>query len=426
MNGSNSIVISRPASAMAMASRAVHGGEPAQPDAFGMTLAAALPPAPERPELRGFGRTGANGPTEDAGERERRRRPASVDLSALAVAELGSREDRSPSASVQQAQAVLREDQKATTRDRGGADARGAPQERPRAQQATRPAESRQPESQGIRQPTEAVRQAAPGKPRTGAASAPGAVRNAGPVRQADFRGMVDAHAQRGTDAQPAPRATSSGRNTGSFAVGSASRAQGTREGPARLAPPLPQSRPSPYRLESESMAGQVDKALGAALRQGGGSVTLRLEPEHLGELRVQLALEGGRVEALFHASSEQARRLLNDHLPALRSALEAQGLAVDRLGVQAMERPADDHGRATHDPGTGSAGERETGGAGERDGDASEYAGRNGWARGRDAPEPEAGRTGETAEPDRSEQGDPHADPGGALNLRLRLDTIA
>ena len=90
---------------------------------------------------------------------------------------------------------------------------------------------------------------------------------------------------------------------------------------------------PSPFRTEQQVRA-QVERGLAAVLRQRGGSVTLRLTPASLGELRVKMTVKGAKVEADFEPSTKQAQRLLEQNLSALRSALEAKGLAVERLHV--------------------------------------------------------------------------------------------
>jgi flagellar hook-length control protein FliK len=125
------------------------------------------------------------------------------------------------------------------------------------------------------------------------------------------------------------------------LARGGAVRITGTpRVGPAtakaaelkpRTAAPKSAPRPAP---EEEPPQAQFGRGLAAALRQNGGTVTLRLEPEALGDLKIRLALEPGRVEAKFEVQSDQARRLLDTSMDSLRSALEAHGLEVARLDV--------------------------------------------------------------------------------------------
>lgn len=92
-----------------------------------------------------------------------------------------------------------------------------------------------------------------------------------------------------------------------------------------------------------ETFAAQLQRGLAAALKDG-GTVTMRLNPEKLGAVQVRLEVQDGQVAAAFRAESPEARRLLNQELPALRSALEARGLEVDRIHI---DTPA-----ARHDAG--------------------------------------------------------------------------
>jgi len=67
----------------------------------------------------------------------------------------------------------------------------------------------------------------------------------------------------------------------------------------------------------------------------GQREVVLRLQPESLGELRVQVGLDGESVTARFEATTAEARDLLHASLATLRSSLEARGLHVEKLHVQ-------------------------------------------------------------------------------------------
>lgn len=78
----------------------------------------------------------------------------------------------------------------------------------------------------------------------------------------------------------------------------------------------------------------QVARAMVAALRHKGGVVTLRLSPDGLGPVRVELRVEDGRVSATIDAQDERTRGALHGGLDSLRKSLEASGLSVDRLDV--------------------------------------------------------------------------------------------
>lgn len=188
---------------------------------------------------------------------------------------------------------------------------------------------------------------------------------------------------------------------------------------------------PSAAGPSPEAFEAQVARGLAAALQQRGGSVTLRLHPETLGQLRVQMELAGGTVSVRLAVGSAQARDLLDSTLANLRSSLEAKGLSVEKVDVRidpSLARPpgeqAGRHGATgREDPGSGTNGGAD--GAGSWSG-GSGAAGRDagpsgGWGRAGGTPsEPGAERP--------AEQIDVEAAPGhGVLDrVTLRLDAVA
>ncbi len=66
-----------------------------------------------------------------------------------------------------------------------------------------------------------------------------------------------------------------------------------------------------------------------------GGQVRLKMHPEDLGTVQLEMKINGRSVTASVTADSEEAARLLQDQLPELRQRLESQGLTVDRLQVE-------------------------------------------------------------------------------------------
>ncbi len=109
----------------------------------------------------------------------------------------------------------------------------------------------------------------------------------------------------------------------------------------SKLAPkPTAGARPDSGEAARRMMA-QVSRGVASVLRQKGGSLTLRLTPQSLGELKIHLRLEGGGVNASFRAGSAEARELLSNNLDSLKATLEQHGVRVERLSVE------DESGRA-------------------------------------------------------------------------------
>lgn len=135
--------------------------------------------------------------------------------------------------------------------------------------------------------------------------------------------------------------------------------------------------------LDDPRFSSGVVRGLSALLKQRGGTLTMRLDPPELGSLRVQMTIARGVVSAQFEAGSAQAQGLLERNLAALRGALEAHGLTVDRLAVHSpqpanaagpRDGAADERGAGHHDA---DAGGRES--RGRRDGDEHPH-GRSHW----------------------------------------------
>ncbi|MBY0113917.1 MAG: flagellar hook-length control protein FliK [Phycisphaerales bacterium] len=85
---------------------------------------------------------------------------------------------------------------------------------------------------------------------------------------------------------------------------------------------------------DADAAATQISRGLTAALRNKGGQLTLWMNPESLGKLRVQLSIEGGTIAARFEATSEATKQLLTQNVDSLRSALEARGLKASNIEV--------------------------------------------------------------------------------------------
>ncbi|MGH8516409.1 MAG: flagellar hook-length control protein FliK, partial [Panacagrimonas sp.] len=72
---------------------------------------------------------------------------------------------------------------------------------------------------------------------------------------------------------------------------------------------------------------------------QGVAEVQIRLNPEELGPLEVQLKLDGDKVSVRFDLSDERVRDVVQTSLPSLSSLLAARGLQLDQAQVFAHAR---------------------------------------------------------------------------------------
>lgn len=84
----------------------------------------------------------------------------------------------------------------------------------------------------------------------------------------------------------------------------------------------------------------RITKAF-AKLGVDGGQIRMKLHPETLGGVLLEMRVRGRQVEATVTADNEVARDLLLQQLPELRQRLEGQGMTVNRLEVSLKDDSA-------------------------------------------------------------------------------------
>jgi flagellar hook-length control protein FliK len=90
-------------------------------------------------------------------------------------------------------------------------------------------------------------------------------------------------------------------------------------------------------RIDPSRFVGRVAKAFQTA-NERGGTLQLRLSPPELGALRIQLTVKDGVMSAALETDNAGARRVLLDHLPALRDRLAEQNIRVERFDVDVRQ----------------------------------------------------------------------------------------
>jgi flagellar hook-length control protein FliK len=91
-----------------------------------------------------------------------------------------------------------------------------------------------------------------------------------------------------------------------------------------------------PADAKPEPVATQLATVLAPAARQPDGSyqVSIRLQPEELGLVHVELHLEGSTVNVSLHADGDATRDMLRQNLGQLRQQLAGGGLTTGRFDV--------------------------------------------------------------------------------------------
>lgn len=96
-------------------------------------------------------------------------------------------------------------------------------------------------------------------------------------------------------------------------------------------------STPSSRRTDIADRARLVHRIAKAFQKMGidSGQVRLKMHPDELGGVQIEMQVTGRSVKAKVIADGEDARQLLRDSMPELRQRLESQGLTVERLDVE-------------------------------------------------------------------------------------------
>lgn len=84
----------------------------------------------------------------------------------------------------------------------------------------------------------------------------------------------------------------------------------------------------------TDAVVQAATRGISSALMQRGGTITIRLIPETLGALRVQVKIDEGSVSVRLEATNAQAAELLQANAASLRQSLEARGMQVERIQV--------------------------------------------------------------------------------------------
>lgn len=96
---------------------------------------------------------------------------------------------------------------------------------------------------------------------------------------------------------------------------------------------------PSGQVVAESQVFGQVLAGLRVGASRNSSSISLKLNPEELGEVKLEMVVEKDRVRAMIQAQSQQVQEVLERHLPRLREAFQQQGLKLEEVQVQVDSR---------------------------------------------------------------------------------------
>ena len=112
------------------------------------------------------------------------------------------------------------------------------------------------------------------------------------------------------------------------------------------VAAPVTAGSPMTYQQNADNILRLV-QSMQVLVRNGTSEATIRLRPEHLGDVSIAIRVEGRSVAATIRAESAGVREWIQSQEDALRTGLAQQGLSLDRLVVQRDPR----HDRQAEEP---------------------------------------------------------------------------
>jgi flagellar hook-length control protein FliK len=164
------------------------------------------------------------------------------------------------------------------------------------------------------------------------------------------------------------------------------------------------------------SPADQVFAQMRANLRGAGDSITIRLDPPELGQVRISLEMDADGLRAQLRASNTQTLGDLQREAQTLINRLTEAGIQVRRIDVQPTEQTGD---RAMHDntDGQSQQGQATSQEAQDQSGDARSSDGEPGTAPGKTGPG-EAHR--DSDEQENTPEAPPAGDADGSINVMM------
>jgi flagellar hook-length control protein FliK len=88
------------------------------------------------------------------------------------------------------------------------------------------------------------------------------------------------------------------------------------------------------FRGSDETVMNQITERLQTAVRSGLTEIRLQLRPESLGEVKLQIRVEGDVVFARIHVESQQVKQIVETNLQSLKESLMQQHLSCGSLDV--------------------------------------------------------------------------------------------
>jgi flagellar hook-length control protein FliK len=96
----------------------------------------------------------------------------------------------------------------------------------------------------------------------------------------------------------------------------------------------------------------QIEDGAANMVKRGSGRIVITLEPPNLGTLNMDVRVHNDAVRMILIADNHDVKQVLHTNLDQLKTALQGQGLNIDRFEVLVQERTYD--GNPGFQPGDG------------------------------------------------------------------------
>lgn len=114
-----------------------------------------------------------------------------------------------------------------------------------------------------------------------------------------------------------------------------------------------------------EAMIHRISQAVDLSMKTNQGQMTVRLDPPHLGEVKLDIRIRGGKVNLEIFTQNSDAREIVSKQMGNLVEKLNSQGVRFDRVNVA-----SEDHGDRERGGNGGFAGDGRQHGRDERQDD--------------------------------------------------------
>jgi hypothetical protein len=94
--------------------------------------------------------------------------------------------------------------------------------------------------------------------------------------------------------------------------------------------------------LRFQDVADQIRDAASNMLKNDSGRIVITLEPPNLGTLNMDVRVQNDTVKMILIADNQEVKQVLHSNLDQLKTALQGQGLNIDRLDVLVHDRSYD------------------------------------------------------------------------------------